>query len=262
MIVVKQINFTGRLLEPDGSPASGASVGLFLFRLEANEWEQIGDSTADRDGVLKGTIKLAGADGNFLPLISLVGPSRQPLKARIAPTASSGGEVVSIEFGDVVVADDERPTKIVLDQKPIDSVIAGLGGKMADANVALRNTSSGRIRVGDVKVTLRGVVGDDGLGIALNSHAATATAGSTVEVEYKQTEDADVEAVSLARVVPDIRGTTETLARRILISVGLQMSPSTKSAGDSETVGQCVVQSPSPGTEAQLGATVLAVFAA
>jgi hypothetical protein len=261
MTVVAQIVFNGRLLAPDGAPAKGADVEVSLFLLEVNEWEPLATATAGSDGLFEGSIALEDVSGQFAPMISLMFDS-SILETAVQPSTKSAGRVLSVNFGDVVIDKAARPTKVVLEQKPLDSVISSLGGKMDAANTALRQNSSGRLRVGDVKVTLRGVVGDDGLGIALNSPEATASAGSMVEVQYKQDEDEqETDSGPLTRVVPDVRGTTETLARRILSSVGLQMSYSTKSAGAGESVGQCVVQSPGPGAEIELGATVLAVFA-
>jgi len=251
--------FSARMTDLDRKPVKGVSGLLRAYSIKDGEWVAIAEFETDGDGSFGGEADLSNFD-DALPLLSL--QSGSAAFSGPAPTVKvdSGRRVVQVQFGQVVMSNDESPTKPVVELSHIgiDQLVTGLGAKLGDAGLSLGETTQGRLRLGNVKVQVRGVVGNDGLGMALNDPKATAAAGSVLEVEYEQETDAP-EVVT--RTVPSLIGTTSTLSRRILTSVGLRMNASSKTATGDDTIGQCVLQSPEPGTEAPVGTEVLVVFA-
>jgi|GEM_PF-4783697 len=250
--------FSGRLVSDEGKPVQDAEIAIKVFSLERSGWHPVATPLPDDAGRFEEKVDISDlAPESTVPLVGIDINGEPTATAPEIKLAGDRNEF-NLSFGDIVVA-PPGGVPAVLQHVGIDALITDLGSKLGTVNKTLGEEASNGIRLGNVKVQVRGVVGNDGLGIALNSHQATAAAGSTLEFEY--TQDTDSDTTEVTRVVPPLTGMTVTLARKILAAVGLRLNHSTKTATSDEIIGQCVLQSPPAETKVPLGTEVLAVFA-
>ena len=174
--------------------------------------------------------------------LTALGNEKQDLELRLAASAKTSG----------------KSAPIVLQHKPIASVMTNFGGEMHDANQVMK-TRKMPFKLSHVKVRVKGVMDDSG-SIAFNDPDKTASAGS--EVEFTLTDQEEEDEVHNVDV-PNITNLTESLARRMLGAVGLRMETASQTFDANAKVahGECINQSPKVGLEVPVGGTVFAVFA-
>lgn len=148
---------------------------------------------------------------------------------------------------------------------PIQNIATNIGSQVAAANQQLR-TEQKPYQIQNIQVELRGTLSQDGQAINLLKMAdlkdgATTGAASLVKMDLVTT--APPVAQEPSSTVPDVSGFTESVARRLLKSVGLKMEMVSRSVGkDSQyVIGQAIAQSPSAGATAKHSEPVLVIFA-
>ncbi|MFW5844886.1 MAG: PASTA domain-containing protein [Planctomycetota bacterium] len=148
--------------------------------------------------------------------------------------------------------------------QPIQQVAASIGGELHKANLNLKQQAQG-YRLGRVQLNLRGVLSGDGTSISMPTAAELGdekVQGKLQDIGFElmpePEEDGDDQVP-----VPDVRGLTETAARRVLQSVGLHMESVTQAVSAQRQIplGQAFLQSPQAGEPAPRRGNVLVTFA-
>lgn len=122
--------------------------------------------------------------------------------------------------------------------------------------------AAGLMRIGAVRIKVRGKLGEGGSGITLpGNDVVQENAGGTLD-EVSFDIDPAVEPASTQTLVPDVLGLTETAARQVLASLGFRIDVvSGGPASGGVRTGQAMRQAPASGQQAGRGSTVLVVFA-
>ena len=138
------------------------------------------------------------------------------------------------------------PTKVV-------DLISGLGTQLSITNTELARQTT-PFRLAEVKLDLRGRLGDDGQTIVMDGSGD----GSGLSAEL--VVDAATSAVP-TQGVPSVLGLTASAASRVLRSVGFRMESATQQLSAGQGIpGQAVTQHPAHGGTAEFGTAVLVVF--
>lgn len=144
---------------------------------------------------------------------------------------------------------------------PIATLASNVQEQIARVQTAT-TASPGLMRIGTVKIKVRGKLGDGGAGITLpGNDAVQENAGGTLdEVSFDLDPNPEAEIPQIP--VPDLTRLTETAARQVLASLGFRTDAISGGATPGFVTGQAMRQAPAPGTPTGRGATVLVVFAA
>ena len=142
--------------------------------------------------------------------------------------------------------------------------IATLAGNMRMQIETARAATgaAGLMKIGAVRIKVRGKLGDGGTGITLpgNDVVQEGAGGTLDEVSFDI--DPAVEPASTETTVPDVLSLTETAARQVLASLGFRIDVvSGGPATGGFRTGQAVRQAPAAGQSAGRGSTILVVFA-
>lgn len=143
---------------------------------------------------------------------------------------------------------------------PIATLATNVQAQIASAQ-AVTGATPGLMRIGAVRIKVRGKLGDEGAGITLpGNDAVIENAGGTLdEVAFELDPTADA---AIAQVpVPDVTRLTETAARQVLASLGFRTDVISGGKDAGFLAGQAMRQAPVGGTPAGRGSTVLVVFA-
>ena len=141
---------------------------------------------------------------------------------------------------------------------PIANFATSIGTDLHSAQATL---ASRAFSIGRIEVNARGLLGNDGT-LQLQDQGSTVDSAKLSDVKLEFRPDAGSGA-TLGVTVPDVAQLTETAARRVLASVGLQMQASygPPSLAPDSVAGQTMLQTPRAGETAPRGARVLVVFA-
>ena len=141
---------------------------------------------------------------------------------------------------------------------PIANFATSIGTDLHSAQATL---ASRAFSIGRIEVNARGLLGNDGT-LQLQDQGSTVDAAKLSDVKLEFRPDAGSGA-TLGVTVPDVAQLTETAARRVLASVGLQMQASYGPPGlaPDSVAGQTMLQTPRAGETVPRGARVLVVFA-
>lgn len=142
---------------------------------------------------------------------------------------------------------------------PIATLAENVRAQIETARAA---TGATGLKIGAVRIRVRGKLGEGGAGITLpGNDVVQENAGGTLD-EVSFDIDPAAEAASTQTQVPDVIGLTETAARQVLASLGFRIDVVSggPAAGPIRT-GQAMRQAPGAGQQTGRGSTVLVVFA-
>ncbi len=146
---------------------------------------------------------------------------------------------------------------------PISTIATNIGTEVdsANNNLKIKNLP---YRFGKIDVKLKGSVAQDGQSIALTKPGDNVQEHVLSHVNLELLHFTDPTDLNDRVTVPDVKGLTETVVRRLLNGVGLRLEAVSKSIGGQEKIpiGQSIQQSPKAGAGAARNDTVLVVFAA
>jgi hypothetical protein len=151
-------------------------------------------------------------------------------------------------------------------EAPVQAIAASIGTEAEAANQALAG-SGANWRIGRLQVTLRGTLSGAGTRITLPDAATVrrpGAVGALQDVTFDLLPERRPTAPAAGTKVPDVRGMTESAARRALAGAGFALSAATRPGwtGEGFSIGQAIQQAPAAGAEAQPGESVVVVFAA
>lgn len=136
-----------------------------------------------------------------------------------------------------------------------------LQSQFSDAQASMAATDNG-MRLGDVRIKLRGKLGPDGLFQLPRAEDLLKPDASQVldEVDLGLLTP-EVGAANVSVPVPHLARLTEGAARQVLQSLGLRLEAAVGSVQEGFVSGQAMRQAPAAGGQAVRGSTVLVVFA-
>ena len=145
----------------------------------------------------------------------------------------------------------------------LSTIATNIGTEIDAANKTLKRQNL-PYQFGKIDLNIKGAVAEDGQSITLARLSDTATAKIFSNVNLELLPVLPPVNLKDAVTVPDIKGLTETVVRRLLNSVGLKLEVVSKSMGQGSKipVGQSIQQSPKAGAATARNDTVLVVFAA
>lgn len=159
--------------------------------------------------------------------------------------------------GPAPAAPQAAPTRSVA----MDAFATRIGEDLHSAQASLAKSS---FSIGRIQVNAKGFLGsnDDGATFEPAGKGAAEDADRLSDVQIEFHPDAKDDA-KLGIQVPDVVQLTESAARRVLASVGLQLQASLgpRSLSPDSVAGQAMVQTPRAGETAARGARVLVIFA-
>lgn len=172
-------------------------------------------------------------------------------------------DLIDLEARERVLKDqNEVFTKEELRLAPIENIASNIGQSLDLANQAMQE-SSNPYKIQNISLELNGSISQDGKSIALTrlgdlTQGFKGTQSLKLDLVDRRPQRKDQEAT-----VPDVTGLTESMARRILQSVGLSMQSLTRSrASDSKfSAGQAMSQSPAAGEKLPINEKIHVVFA-
>lgn len=143
----------------------------------------------------------------------------------------------------------------------LKSLTQDLQTQFSGAQASIAATDSG-MRLGDVRIKLRGKLGPDGLFQLPRAEDLLKPDASQVldEVDFGLLAP-EVAAANLNVPVPHLARLTEGAARQVLQSMGLRLEAAVGTVQEGFVSGQAMRQAPAAGGQAVRGGTVLVVFA-
>lgn len=146
---------------------------------------------------------------------------------------------------------------------PIQNIAANIGAQVAAANQQLRSEQQ-PYQIQNIQIELRGTLSPDGQAINLLKMAELKEGianASLVKMDLVTTQKPVAQEPT--STVPDVTGFTESVARRLLKSVGLKMEMVNRPVGANSqyVIGQAITQSPAAGTQIKHSEPVYVVFA-
>lgn len=143
----------------------------------------------------------------------------------------------------------------------LQSLTQDLQSQFSSAQASMAKTDSG-MRLGDVRIKLRGKLGPDGQFQLPRAEDLLKPDASNVldEVDFGLLAP-EVGAADLQVPVPNLARLTEGAARQVLQSLGLRLEAAVGSVQEGFVSGQAMRQAPAAGGQAVRGGTVLVVFA-
>jgi hypothetical protein len=143
----------------------------------------------------------------------------------------------------------------------LHSLTQDLQSQFSSAQASMAKTDSG-MRLGDVRIKLRGKLGPDGQFQLPRAEDLLKPDASNVldEVDFGLLAP-EVSAADLNVPVPNLARLTEGAARQVLQSLGLRLEAAVGTVQEGFVSGQAMRQAPAAGGQAVRGGTVLVVFA-
>ncbi|TDM06093.1 MAG: hypothetical protein C4K60_15675 [Ideonella sp. MAG2] len=144
---------------------------------------------------------------------------------------------------------------------PLKSLTQDLQSQFSSVQASMANVDNG-MRLGDVRIKLRGKLGPDGQFQLPRAEDLLKPDANNVldEVDFGLLAP-EVGAADLNVPVPNLARLTEGAARQVLQSMGLRLEAAVGSVQEGFVSGQAMRQAPAAGGQAVRGGTVLVVFA-
>ncbi len=226
-----------------------ANITAEVSKTFADRLDESQRIVAERDTALKARIReIADRDAQISKIreqLAGVTAENERLRQKAAAAAAAG-------------SDGTKDQGLPLGPVAMARFASSIGEDLHSAQATLAKSS---FSIGRFEVNAKALLGNDGT-IQLAGKDTTVDTGklADVKLEFQPGVEADP---SLGIQVPDVAQLTESAARRVLASVGLQLQPSygPRSLSPDSAPGQAMVQTPRAGETAARGAQVLVIFA-